>query len=121
MKLTKPQRFILFALGQSYEEFEKRFSDRPLEIALSKHAFIEIARKAGITTRAERTLYKNLESLEKRKLIIYNNRILALTTRGQKHFKVIQKELLPYIAVANIFSSQDILKYTRRVQTRLKK
>ncbi len=119
MRATKVQAFILFALGTCYTECSRRFADKPLAVSMNKVAFIELARKAQITSKKERALYKNLEALEDLKLITYDNKNLALTPRGQKLFERVRDDLEPYINVKNVVSS-DLLKYTTKAQTILR-
>ncbi len=108
-------------MGTFYAQFNKKFSDRQLELVVSKKSFIELARKARITKKKERALYKNFEILEKKKLIAYENRSLVLTEKGERLFEGLRENLEPYIKVSSILSSDDVLKYTRRAQTIFKK
>lgn len=120
MKLTKVHKFILFALGLFYQECNKQFGGAPLELAMSKSAFIDLAMKSRITEKKERALYKNLKFLEKKKLISYYNKNLRLTQRGRKAYEKVYAELRPYLNVAWILKSSDILHYTPKVRTVLK-
>ncbi len=120
MRVTKVQAYILFALGTCYEECSKRFAGKPLAVSMNKAAFIELARKAQITAKKERALYKNLEALEDLKLISYDNKNLALTKKGQRVFERIRDDLLPYINVKAVLDSDHVLNYTTRAQTILK-
>ncbi len=119
MRATKVQAFILFALGTCYAECSKRFANKPLAVSMNKVNFIELARKANITKKKERALYKNLEALEKLKLIAYTNKNLALTNKGQKLFERIRTDLDPYINVKGVLAN-DALKYTTKAQTILR-
>jgi hypothetical protein len=120
MRVTRVQAFILFALGTCYEEASKRFAGTPLAVSMDKVSFIELARKANITSKKERALYKNLEALEELKLIAYDNKNLALTPKGHKVFERVRDDLTPYINVRGVLTSNDVLKYTTKTQTRLK-
>lgn len=120
MRVTRVQAFILFALGTCYHEFSKRFAGKPLSVSMNKVAFIELARKANITSKKERALYKNLKALEGLKLVTYENRNLALTAKGQRVFERIRTDLEPYINIRDVLTSDDIAKYTTRTQTILK-
>lgn len=119
MGLSKPQAFVLFALGRCYEECDRRFADKPLVVNMSKKAFIELACAAGMVSKGERAMYKNLEDLEKKKLISYDDKSLRLTERGEKYFQGILSKIEPYLAVSLLLRSEDVLKYTR-VQSKLK-
>jgi len=119
MRVSKPQAFVLFALGRCYEECERRFADKPLKINMTKKAFIQLARVAGMVKKGERAMYKNLENLEKKKLIEYKNRSLKLTLRGEKHFHDILNKIEPYLSVSLFLHSENVLKYIK-VQAKLK-
>lgn len=86
---------------------------------MNKSIFIQLARKAKITSKKERAMYKNLETLEKLKLISYTNKNLSLTQKGQKLFERLNKDLEPYINVKEVLG-RDALKYTTRTQTILR-
>jgi predicted transcriptional regulator len=120
MRVTKVQAFILFALGTCAAECSRRFAGKPLAMSMNKVAFIELARKANITSKKERALYKNLEALEALKLVAYDNKTLLLTEKGQKVFERVRSDLEPYINVQGVLSN-DILKFTTKTQTTLKR
>lgn len=120
MRVTKVQAFILFALGTCYEEFSKRFAGKPLAVSMSKADFIGLARRAQITSKKERALYKNLEVLEGLKLITYDNKNLALTRKGQRLFERIRNDMNPYINVKSVLAGDGVLKYKTRAQTILR-
>ena len=82
MKLTRTQRFILYSLSKFYEHLNQPLEDKPLKLRTSKVAFIELLTKSKIIARQERALYKNLEILEKKKLIEYDNRMIRFTKIG---------------------------------------
>jgi hypothetical protein len=114
--LSKPQKFILFSLGECRSYCDKRFANKPLQIVMSKAAFIELARAAGFVEKKERALYKNLEALEIKKLISYKDKELVLTKRGWKHYEKLAKQLQPYISVSKLLDSQNVLKYSKKVK-----
>ena len=114
---SRAQKFILFALSRIYTEFSRQFNDKPLEAFISKASFIELATKAHITTKTERTLYRQLEILEKKKIVSYDNKNLALTPKGKKMFEKIEHDLAPYLNVAEIIKSNDMRRFTKKVQT----
>ena len=119
MGVSKQQEYVLFALGRCYEECDRRFANTPVNVQLSKMNFIELAREAGMVKKGVRALYKNLENLEKKKLVAYKNKSLKLTTKGEKVFHSLLKNVEPYIAVSLLLRSEDILKYTK-VQAKFK-
>lgn len=120
MRITKPQKFILFVLGKTYEKMNQKFIDEPIEISISKSAFIDLAKKANLTSKKVRSLYKNLEVLEQNKLIKYNNRTLSLTEKGRKIYKNIDYNLSPFLDVLEVINSSDILKFATKARTILK-
>lgn len=79
------------------EKINKRFSDKPLEASVSKIDFIKLLKELDIVDKTERSLYKNLEVLEKKKLIVYENRFLKLTSKGLKVCMQKEKEIYPYL------------------------
>lgn len=113
MGLSKPQAFVLFALGRCYEECDRRFADKPLVVKMSKKSFIELARAAGMVSKGERAMYKNLEDLEGKKLISYGSKSLKLTDRGERRFQELLSKIEPYLAVSLMLRSEDVLKYTK--------
>ena len=116
MKLSDQQKFILFALGKCYQKCNQSLKAKMLEASISKSAFIEIVGKAGITKKKERALYKNLESLEKSKLILYENKNLKLTERGKKVFDKLNNKLYPYFNLTHVIDSTDPLKLTSKAK-----
>ena len=119
MGVSKQQTFVLFALGRCYEECDRRFADKPIVVQMSKKAFIELACTAGMVKKGERAMYKNLEDLEKKRLISYHNKSLRLTERGEKRFHELLSKIEPYLAVSLLLHSEDVLKYTK-VQAKFK-
>ncbi len=120
MRVTRVQAYILFALGTCYEECSKRFAGKPMAVSMNKVAFIELARKANITEKKERALYKNLEALEALKIVSYDNKNLALTPKGHKVFERVRDDLIPYINVKGVLDSDHVLNFTTKTQTILK-
>jgi len=120
MRVTRVQAYILFALGTCYEQCSKRFAGKPMAVSMNKVAFIELARKANITEKKERALYKNLEALEALKIVSYDNKNLALTPKGQKVFERVRDDLIPYINVKGVLDSDHVLNFTTKTQTILK-
>ncbi|MCX6708364.1 MAG: hypothetical protein NTW67_01795 [Candidatus Woesearchaeota archaeon] len=120
MGLSKPQAFVLFALGRCYEECDRRFADKPLVVNMNKKAFIELARAANMVSKGERAMYKNLEDLEQKRLISYESKSLKLTDRGESRFQEILSKVEPYLAVSLLLRSENVLKYAK-VQSKLAK
>lgn len=117
MVVSKVERFVLFALGTCYHEVSKRLEGKPLSLSISKAEFIGIVKKMKFTKKGERAMYKNLESLESKKLVRYGEKNLALSKQGQKLFDQIHAEVIPYLNIKDIVQSEDLLKYARKAQT----
>ncbi|MBI4163578.1 MAG: hypothetical protein HY512_01835 [Candidatus Aenigmarchaeota archaeon] len=117
MKLAEKQRFILFVLGKIYDEANRKLKDRILEVSVSKSAFIEVVMGGGLAKKKERALYKNLESLEKSKLISYENKVLKLTKKGQSVYSQIDKDLAPYVEILKVIERENVLKFTSKAKT----
>lgn len=117
MKLNKQQKLVLYALGLSYKHFHNNFKDKPLDISVSKSAFIELAMKSNITSIKERAIYKNLEFLEQKRIISYKNKSLYLSQRGNKLFEKLNKEVSPFLNLTETFNSQNILNFTKKAKT----
>ena len=119
MNLTKVQQFMLFTLGMCYRELNKKVAGKPLEIALSKQAFIEIVRRSSIVGKKERAIYKNLEGLEKKKLLLYDHKSIHLTPKGLAWFGKAASAIDPYIAVRDVLATTDVVALTKKVRTSL--
>lgn len=120
MKTTRTQNFILFTLGKWYQEANKKIKGKPLQVCISKKTFIELVNKADIAKKQERALYKNLETLEKKKLITYKTRELLLTKKGKKLYDKINKQIAPYLDLYDKLKAKEPTSYTKKVQTILK-
>ncbi len=119
MQLSKVHKHILYTLGSWYAEAGKKLSAE-LELSIPKSVFIQALMSAGIAGKKERALYRNLELLEKKKLISYENKSLSLTARGEKEFQRIAAGVQPYLDATIVLKSRDPLSYARRVQTKLR-
>lgn len=106
--MSKEQRFILFVLGTCRAELCSRVKGKPLDFALSKSAFISLVRKASIVKKKERALYKNLESLEKARLVSYSGRDLRLSVKGLRVFSRLEREILPCVRALELVRLADV-------------
>ncbi|MFH0978213.1 MAG: hypothetical protein V1837_02820 [Candidatus Woesearchaeota archaeon] len=113
MGVGKKQTFILFTLGQYYIEANKRLKGSLLEVVISKKVFIDIVKRAHLAEKKERALYKNLEVLEKKKFVTYENYCLKLTPKGQRLFDKVKKEYEPYLNLARVLDKTDISRNTK--------
>lgn len=103
MSLTKTQQRILYSLGQCYQKLNQPFQDKPFKVFISKIAFIELLKQADFIKKQERALYKNLELLEKKKLLAYKEKKIKLTQRGQRTFNRIEKEIKPFVDIRDFW------------------
>jgi len=117
MKTTRVQNFILFTLGKWFEEANKKIKDRSLKVSISKTVFIDLVKTAKFARKQERALYKNLEILEKKKLVKYENKELELTQKGKTLYEDIDKRLKPFFNVFKKLKEKDPIRYTKKVQT----
>lgn len=106
MKHTKTQRLILFALGNFYVSLNQPLVEKPVQVCTSKIAFIEHLLKSNIVPQRERALYKNLETLENKRLILYENRMIVFTELGLKELKKISKEIQQFIDLEKYFQQE---------------
>ena len=113
MKLLQTERLILYALGQFYVSLNQPLV-KPLQIRTSKILFIEHLLHSSIIPEQERALYKNLEALEKKKLIVYENKMITFTEAGLKELEMIKKEVQQFISLEHYFAQE---KPKRKLQT----
>ncbi len=110
MKLTKTQRQILFALGEFYKQLNQPLQAKPLQLRTSKIVFITFLLHSQIITQQERALYKNLEILEREKLIAYQRRMIRLTEKGLQILVRIDQELGQFLALKHFFTEKKGIK-----------
>ncbi|MEW5897453.1 MAG: hypothetical protein AB1668_07190 [Nanoarchaeota archaeon] len=114
MKLTKTQRLILYSLGQFYKSINQPLEEKPVRLRTSKIAFIELILESDIITKQERALYKNLETLEEKKLIAYENKMIKFTEKGLRILEKINKEISQFTGIEKYFKEK---KPKRKLQT----
>ncbi|MFH1405737.1 MAG: hypothetical protein ABIG52_00800 [Nanoarchaeota archaeon] len=115
MKLTKTERLILFSLSQFYSSINQQLVKKPIRLETSKITFIEHLLQSGIITKRERVLYKNLEALEDKKLIEYENRMIKFTDSGLRIVQKIDREIKQFVDVKEHF--KELKKTKRKLQT----
>jgi hypothetical protein len=118
MKLTKTQRLMLYSLGMFYRQLNQPLLESPLTLQTSKVAFIELLLLSQIVTKQRRALYKNLETLQNKNLIAYQNRMIKFTEPGLKILSKINTEIHQFTEVEDYFSSAR--KPRRKLQTVIK-
>jgi hypothetical protein len=100
MQRSKARRLILFILGEYYRCINKKFKTPFLKVSLSKTEYIDVVRRSGVVSKQARAVYKNLEDLEKDRLIIYDHHMLKFTAKGKREYEGIRKEIDSYNAAA---------------------
>ncbi len=113
--LTKVERQILYSLGQFYDSLNQPLSKKPVRLRTSKIAFIELLLKSGIISKQERALYRNVESLEKKKLIGYEQKMIKFSKKGLKEHDTVSTEIEGYIRMKHYFQQAGLPK--RKLQT----
>lgn len=103
MQLTKAQRLILFALAQFYAALNQPLVEKPVQARTSKIAFIEHLLEAKIIAKREREMYKNLETLEQKKVITYDNKTIVFTESGLQEVEKISQEIHMFISLERYF------------------
>ena len=108
---------MLFTLGKWFEEANKKIKNKELQVSISKKSFIDLVKTARFAEKQERALYKNLEILEKKKLIKYKNKELELTEKGKKLYRDINLRIEPFFNVFQKLKGKSPVSYTKKVQT----
>lgn len=119
MSLTKTQKRILYSLGNCYQNLNQPYQDKPLKVRISKIQFIELIKKADFVKKQDRALYRNLELLEKKKLIEYKEKKIKLTQKGKRIFNKIEKETNPFVLIRDFWEEE--IKSDRQLQTYMEK
>jgi hypothetical protein len=115
-KLHKTQQIVLFSLIHYYERVNLLFTEKHIQIVLSKSLFIGLFKSIGIMKREPRTIYKAFEELEKRKYIEYKNHALHIPKKGRKFYEKKMREMKPYLAVIEL-PEKDLIAAVKRAQT----
>ena len=116
MELTPKEKLLVFALGIYLSNLKKRVSS-DLDVTIQKSVFIDFVLKTKLFEKKERALYKNLENLEKKKLLSYPVKRIVLTERGWKAYKKICEAVNHYLILQDALSTELIVKGTRKIQT----
>jgi len=107
-RISKKYQFILYALMKYLKKINIKFEDKPLETSVSKIDFIRLLQNLKIIEKSQRGLYKNLEILEKKKLIRYENKFLKLTDKGLKIVREKENEIYPYLKLIEMLEKGKI-------------
>lgn len=116
MKLTTKEKLLVFALGIYLQNLKKKVCC-DLDVSIQKSTFIDFVLKTKLFEKKERALYKNLENLEKKKLLGYPVKRIVLTEKGWKAYWRINDSVKPYLILQDALSTETIVKGTRKIQT----
>ena len=119
MHLSGKKKEMLFILGQFFSETDRKFSQAPLSVSVSKAEFIDVIKHLSAVSKKERAIYKNLEELQKEKYVIYDDRELLLSRKGFNEYEAILKEITSLNSISSKIEAQRIT-FKRKVQTKLK-
>lgn len=115
MSLTPTQSLMLFALGEFYKSINQPLVEKPVQLRTSKIAFIELLLQGKLFGKQERAIYKNLEVLEQKKLINYENHLVRFTETGLQQLEKINREVHQFLDTQAYFSKGE--KPKRKLQT----
>lgn len=118
-KINIKHKIVMYSLGL-YNELASKNVPKGLAVVLPKYVFINFVKDIKIIKKGERALYRNLEFLEKKKCIEYDNHDITLTKKGKALYKSIKQEVRPFIDVAKTIIPKKIISKTRKLQTRFK-
>jgi len=117
MGASKKEKLVLYALHHYYNTVKDRLNKQMIEPTLTKTTFIELLMKAKLVEKKERAIYRNLESLEKQKLISYNKSKLRLTIKGSRICKKIHKDIEGFLFIHSTIKSGSPSTKAKRIQT----
>jgi DNA-binding PadR family transcriptional regulator len=108
---------MLYSLGQFYRTLNQPLREAPVRLRTSKIVFIELLGQSNVITKQERAIYKNLEDLEAKNLIAYEQKMIRFTDKGVHILQRINKEIKQFVDVGIYFSK---VKPKRKLQTVIK-
>jgi hypothetical protein len=111
---------MLFVLGTFLRETNRRFKTAPLRVTISKAYFIDAILIMSLVGKKERSIYKNLELLEKDKFVVYKDKNLRLSKKGFNiYFKMYREYEERKQMVDAVVKSKLVVK-ERILQTKLR-
>jgi hypothetical protein len=120
MGVSGIRKEMLFVLGQFFKATDRRFAKTPLSVSVSKAEFIDVVRGLSAVAKKERAIYRNLEDLEKNKLILYDANGLKMSRKGYNEYKRMLTELKQFRHIARSIKAKKI-QFKRKTQTKLTK
>lgn len=119
MGISDISKEVLFVLGEFFKETDRRFSSAPLDVGVTKAEFIDAVRKTGAVKKQERALYKNLEELQRYRLIMYKkDKILRMSKKGLALYRKMSKDMERLLDMRIRIATKKI-KFKRKTQTKL--
>lgn len=116
--ISNTEEEMLFVLARFLQESNKQFEDSPLRISVSKAEFIDGIMKLKAVQKQERAVYKNLENLERKRLIKYTKtKELGLTRKGLNQYNDMNKSITKYMLILNRLESKNM---SRNIQSKLR-
>jgi DNA-binding PadR family transcriptional regulator len=112
------EKLTLFAIGMFLNEAGRRFSQSPLKFSLTKAELIDDIISLGAVYKKERAIYRDLESLEKKGLIMYKGKDVKLTKKGVREFNNISQEHKIMTSAKEKILNRPI-KFKRKIQAKL--
>ncbi|MFC1741373.1 hypothetical protein ACFL3V_02470 [Nanoarchaeota archaeon] len=119
MVLKGHKKEMLFILGQFLKATDKKFGPRHLSVSVSKVEFIESIIKLDIVAKKDRAVYRNLEELQKSRMVIYDEKSLRISKKGFAEYDRILKEFGAFIHIMQKMDPKKIT-FKRKTQTRLR-
>ena len=110
---------MLFILGQFFKKTNRMFSKSVLDVSVSKAEFIDVILSVGAVAKQKRAIYRNLESLQKGKYIIYDDRKLRFSKKGYNEYVKIKTEHMRMKQIEANIATQSI-RFKRKIQAKLK-
>lgn len=107
MKLSRVHKLMLFSLGQFYQSINQPLVEKPVRLRTSKIAFIELLLSSKTMAKQTRAVYKNLEFLEKKKLIAYQNKLIKFTEKGINELKRVDNEIRQFVEIKKHFKNVE--------------
>ncbi len=118
-KINIKHKIVMYALGK-YNEIAVKNVPKGMAVVLPKYVFINFVKKIKLIQKGERALYRNLEFLEKKKFIEYDNQDIKITAKGKKFYKEVKEEIKPFLDIAKEMIPKKIISKTKKLQTRFK-
>ncbi len=105
--LTRTQCLMLYALSKFYARLNQPLVEKPLQVRTSKAVFIRLILQSKVFSKQERAIYRNLEILEEKKCLIYENHMIIFTEKGLRELHKIEAEISKFLELSKKFQQQE--------------